>query len=105
MKNDSIFSSTFGYKLIYIFRINDAKHKGIVKIGDATIHYENNIQNLKDNCDILNESAKNRIDQYTKTAGISYELLYTTLAITNNGKAFRDYKVHELLKRSGKIFK
>ena len=101
MKNDSIFSSTFGYKLIYIFRINDAKHKGIVKIGDATIHYENNIQNLKDNCDILNESAKNRIDQYTKTAGISYELLYTTLAITNNGKAFRDYKVHELLKRSG----
>lgn len=101
MKNKDVFNSTFGYKLIYVFRINDNKHNGIVKIGDATIHYEEDIQDLQDNCDILNESAKNRIDQYTKTAGISYELLYTTLAVTNNGKAFRDYKVHELLKRSG----
>ena len=101
MKNDNAFNSTFGYKLIYVFRINDNKHNGVVKIGDATIHNEDDIQNLKDNSDILNESAKNRIDQYTKTAGISYELLYTTLAITNNGQAFRDYKVHELLKRSG----
>lgn len=101
MKTEDVFSSTFGYKLIYVFRINDNKHNGIVKIGDATIHYEEDMKDLKDNCDILNKSAKNRIDKYTKTAGISYELLYTTLAITNNGQAFRDYKVHELLKRSG----
>lgn len=101
MKSNDIFSSTFGYKLIYIFRINDNEHKGILKIGDATIHYEDDIHNLEDNCDILNNSAKKRIDQYTKTAGISYELLYTTLAITNDKKAFRDYKVHDLLRRSG----
>lgn len=101
MDNVNVFESTFGYKLIYVFRINDNAHKGIVKIGDATIHYENNIDELKDNCDILNQSAKKRIDQYTRTAGIHYELLYTTIAITSNGKAFRDYKVHDLLKRSG----
>lgn len=101
MDNVNVFESTFGYKLIYVFRINDNAHKGIVKIGDATIHYENNIDELKDNCDILNQSARKRIDQYTRTAGIHYELLYTTIAITNNGKAFRDYKVHDLLKRSG----
>lgn len=101
MDNVNAFESTFGYKLIYVFRINDNAHKGIVKIGDATIHYENNIDELKDNCDILNQSAKKRIDQYTRTAGIHYELLYTTIAITSNGKAFRDYKVHDLLKRSG----
>lgn len=101
MDNGNVFESTFGYKLIYVFRINDNDHKGIVKIGDATIHYENNVGELKDNCDILNQSARKRIDQYTRTAGIHYELLYTTIAITNNGKAFRDYKVHDLLKRSG----
>lgn len=101
MDNGNIFESTFGYKLIYVFRINDNDHKGIVKIGDATIHYANNVDELKDNCDILNQSARKRIDQYTRTAGIHYELLYTTIAVTYDGKAFRDYKVHDLLKRSG----
>lgn len=101
MINDNVFDSTFAYKLIYVFRINDKAHEGILKIGDASIHYEGNIQNLKDNCDELNDAAKKRINQYTRTAGIVYQLLYTTLAITNDGKAFRDYKVHEVLKRSG----
>lgn len=32
----SKFNSTFEYKLIYIFRINDKKHNGCLKIGDAT---------------------------------------------------------------------
>lgn len=101
MTNNDVFDSTFGYKLIYIFRINDNFHKGILKIGDATIHFEGDVNTLKDNCNELNESAKKRIDQYTKTAGITYQLLYTTLAVTNKGEAFRDYKVHDLLKRSG----
>lgn len=101
MTNNDVFDSTFGYKLIYIFRINDNFHKGILKIGDATIHFEGDVNTLKDNCNELNESAKRRIDQYTKTAGITYQLLYTTLAVTNKGEAFRDYKVHDLLKRSG----
>lgn len=101
MINDNVFDSTFAYKLIYVFRINDKAHEGILKIGDASIHYEGNIQNLKDNCDELNDAATKRINQYTRTAGIVYQLLYTTLAITNDGKAFRDYKVHKVLKRSG----
>ena len=32
------FESTFEYKLIYIFRVNDEKHSGCLKIGDATVH-------------------------------------------------------------------
>ena len=32
------FESTFEYKLIYVFRINDIVHDGLLKIGDATIH-------------------------------------------------------------------
>lgn len=38
----SKFNSTFEYKLIYIFRINDKKHNGCLKIGDATIHTDKN---------------------------------------------------------------
>ena len=64
------FKSTFEYKLIYIFRINDEAHKGCLKIGDATIRSEKLYIDLKPSCSELNQSAKNRIDSYTRTAGI-----------------------------------
>lgn len=105
------FSNTFEYKLIYIFRINDSFHKGALKIGDATIHTNLDYEELKENCHELNEAAKKRIDSYTSTAGIIYELLHTEIAVykVNNadskkyGKivAFRDYNVHDVLKRTG----
>ena len=31
------FEKTFEYKLIYVFRINDKAHEGLLKIGEATI--------------------------------------------------------------------
>ena len=102
----SEFKSTFGYKLIYIFRINDEQHKGLLKIGDATVHTDKSAAELFPNCKELNKAAKDRINEYTKTASIEYELLYTELAIKNisNGgmpKAFRDKAVHNVLLRSG----
>ena len=105
------FNSTFEYKLIYIFRINDNKHNGLLKIGDATIHTNKNYDELFNNCHDLNQAAKERIDSYTTTAGIVYELLHTEIAVfkdTNKNsnhygktRAFRDYDVHEVLMRSG----
>ena len=102
----SEFKSTFEYKLIYIFRINDEQHKGLLKIGDATVHTDKSAAELFPNCKELNKAAKDRINEYTKTASIEYELLYTELAIKNisNGgmpKAFRDRAVHNVLLRSG----
>ena len=100
----SKFNSTFEYKLIYIFRINDKKHNGCLKIGDATIHTDKNYSSFSPNCHELNHAARERIDSYTSTAGIVYELLYTEIALfAKDGKikAFRDYNVHEILKRSG----
>lgn len=101
------FKTTFGYKLIYIFRINDIAHKDLLKIGEATVYSERKPEELNPNCNILNVAAKNRINQYTTTAGISYDLLYTELAIrtvVKNGKniseAFSDHDVHNVLKRS-----
>lgn len=105
------FANTFEYKLIYVFRINDNDHIGYLKIGDATIHSNKNYVQLNPNSHDLNSAAKKRINSYTSTAGISYELLYTEIAVykDNNPKskkygqilAFRDYDVHAVLKRSG----
>ncbi|MBR2336656.1 MAG: Eco57I restriction-modification methylase domain-containing protein [Clostridia bacterium] len=102
MKNQ--FHSTFEYKLIYVFRINDENHKNLVKIGDATIHTDCSYDALVPNCKELNQAAKARINTYTSTAGIVYELLHTEIAIrVKNGqlKAFRDKAVHSVLIRSG----
>lgn len=105
MNNIMKFNSTFEYKLIYVFGINDGKHEGCVKIGDATIHTSKPYTDFSPNCHDLNYAARQRIDAYTSTAGISYELLHTEIAVYANSKgqlkAFRDYKVHEVLKRSG----
>lgn len=100
------FGSTFKRKLIYVFRINDEAHKGYLKIGDATLESEKSNDQLSPNCHELNYAARKRIDSYTSTAGISYDLLYTELAIykdknSNKLKAFRDYKIHSVLSRSG----
>lgn len=102
------FKSTFEYKLIYIFRINDDAHKGLLKIGDATVHTNKSETDLFPNCKELNAAAKARIDSYTKTASIAYELLHTELAVytvskkgVTTVKAFRDKDVHRVLLRSG----
>ena len=89
-------------KLIYVFRIQDAAHSGCVKIGEATFD-DGNIT-LPPNCSELNKAAKARINQYTQTAGISYQLLHTEIAIfTKDGKicGMNDKEVHEVLLRSG----
>lgn len=98
------FTSTFAYRLIYIFRINDKAHNGVLKIGSATVHTDLPVATLTPNCRELNQAAKKRINDYTSTAGIVYDLLHTELAIYKDEgrvKAFLDKKVHDVLLRSG----
>lgn len=103
------FTSSLKLKLIYVFRINDDAHKGCLKIGEATADTED-IWGLEPNSKVLNKAAKKRIDQYTQTAGIAYDLLYTEVAVyAQKGviKSFSDSEVHKVLLRSGiprKIF-
>ncbi|MCI7698680.1 MAG: Eco57I restriction-modification methylase domain-containing protein [Akkermansia sp.] len=55
-------------------------------------------------CHLLNEAARRRIDQYTRTAGVEYELLYTESALfsKDDGVACcRDKDVHAVLLHSG----
>lgn len=105
------FQGSLEYKLIYIFRINDNLHYGYLKIGDATIKTDKDYTELRPSSSELNIAARARIDEYTSTAGIKYDLLYTEVAVYKNGNpkskkygltlAFRDYDVHNVLIRSG----
>ena len=102
------FKNTFNYKVIYIFTINDDIHKGLVKIGDATLQTKSTVDILTPNCKELNQAALKRIKSYTNTAGITPILLHTELAIKEeinkegfiSLKAFRDYEVHKVLENS-----
>lgn len=101
MNNNFDFVNTYSFKLIYIFKIDDELHKGILKIGEATLNTDKNAEELLDNCNELNNAARNRIRQYTNTIGVQEDLLYTTLAINNNNKTFKDKDVHKVLSNSG----
>ena len=95
--------STLKAKLIYIFTIEDAAHRGCVKIGEATLEEATNLT-LPPNCKELNQAARKRIDQYTKTAGIDYTLRHTELTVSIHGgtiTTFNDKEVHNVLLRSG----
>lgn len=97
------FTTALKLKLIYVFRINDEAHRGCLKIGETTSDSDN-IFGLEPNSSILNKAAKKRIDQYTQTAGIAYDLLYTEVSIyieKSIFKAFSDSEVHNVLIRSG----
>lgn len=97
------FTSSLKLKLIYVFRINDDAHRGCLKIGEATSDNEN-IWGLEPNSKPLNAAAKKRINSYTQTAGIAYELLHTEVAIhAKRGviNSFSDHEVHHVLTRSG----
>lgn len=96
------FTSSLKLKLIYVFRINDTAHRGCLKIGETTCEDEN-VFGLSPNNKALNEAARKRINQYTQTAGIAYDLLYTELTIYNRGglRSFNDKEVHNVLERSG----
>ena len=97
------FASSLKSKLIYVFAINDEWHKDCVKIGEATLSDDDG-SNLLGNSEALQQAAHKRIQQYTKTAGIAYQLLYTEIAIfMRSGMifTFNDKQVHYVLERSG----
>ena len=102
------FESSFRYRLIYVFRINDENHRDMVKIGEATLKTDkDDCTKIVPNSSELNKAAKERINQYTQTAGVQYDLLYTEIAVKKEGApgkekltAFSDHDVHNVLKRS-----
>ena len=98
------FDQTHSYKLIYVFSMPYDTHKGLLKVGEATLTTDIMPNNLVPNCRDLNQAAKKRIDSYTKTASMSYKLEYTELAIKQDSGytfLFKDKDVHSVLMNSG----
>lgn len=98
------FDQTHSYKLIYVFSMPYETHKGLLKVGEATLTTDIMPNNLVPNCHDLNQAAKKRIDSYTKTASMSYKLEYTELAIKQDSGytfPFKDKDVHSVLMNSG----
>ncbi len=108
-ENKTAFKSAFDYKVIYAFTVDDDKHRGLIKIGDATLHSDEGTDKLPPNCRALNQAALSRIKEYTNTVGVTPKLLHTELAVKTvkdkDGsmtlKAFRDHDVHRVLENSG----
>lgn len=103
---DYKYENPYSYKLIYVFRIENETHKNLLKVGETTIKTHLPIDHLSPNSKSLNKEAHKRIKQYTTTAGISYKLLHTELAIKTSKNSFkiegfRDYDVHKVLVNSG----
>ena len=106
---DQIYAGTAQYNLIYIFAIHDKDHEGFLKIGLTSFSSSSSYRQLPPNCDELNQYAHQRIREYTRTALVNYELLYTELARkqvrladgTIESASFNDHDVHEVLYRSG----
>lgn len=106
---DNNFKNAFEYKVIYVFTIEDDAHKGLVKIGDATLHTDLPLDRLTPNSKLLNQAAFKRIKAYTNTAGLTPKLLHSEVAVrtVKNGEdsikieAFRDHNIHEVLRNSG----
>jgi superfamily II DNA or RNA helicase len=97
------FESSLKAKLIYVFAINDEAHKDCLKIGETTLD-EDNGEEISANCELLQKAAHKRIRQYTKTAGIAYQLLHTEDTIYRRSgmiMTFNDKQVHKVLERSG----
>ncbi len=97
---DISFASPLNSRLIYVFRINDEAHRGCLKIGMATIHNAT-AADLKPDSPALNRAAEERIRQYTQTAAVPFELLYTAPALRSDGSTFEDHDVHSVILRSG----
>ena len=98
MKN---FYEVFQYRLIYVYAIPDAAHRGLLKIGETTISTDLPVKKLAPNSSELNAAANKRIKKSTNTPGIAFKLMHTELAVTDSGKAFGDRAVHLVLKNSG----
>ncbi len=96
------FESSLKSKIIYVFAIGDERHRDCLKIGETTMNDDGD--DFINNAESRQQAAHRRIRQYTRTAGIAYQLLHTESCIfARSGMimTFNDKQVQKVLERSG----
>ena len=98
------FEQTLAYKLIYVFSMPYDDHKGLLKVGEATLKSNKQPNDILPNSRDLNQAAHARIKQEVGTVSVRYTLLHTELAVRTVGNylaAFSDKDVQKVLMNSG----
>lgn len=98
------FEQTLAYKLIYVFSMPYDDHKGLLKVGEATLKSNKQPNDILPNSRDLNQAAHARIKQEVGTVSVRYTLLHTELAVRTGGNylaAFSDKDVQKVLMNSG----
>lgn len=98
------FEQTLAYKLIYVFSMPYDDHKGLLKVGEATLKSNKQPNDILPNSRDLNQAAHARIKQEVGTASVRYTLLHTELAVRTVGNylaAFSDKDIQKVLMNSG----
>lgn len=101
-RNDN--SEVRKYTIIYVYKINDVSHNGLLKIGKTSFSSADiNVDptTLGEENPYLYSVAKKRVDQQNQTAGNNYTIVYWTLGVKDNGQDFDDNDVDRLLQRNG----
>lgn len=94
------------YKLIYCAVIDDEKHAGMIKVGDAEFVPTKPLDQYVPNESALEKAALARIKGWSGTAAAGARLLYCETLIrynekTQNNETYRDKEVHKVLIQAG----
>ena len=94
------------YKLVYCARIDDDRHKGMLKVGDTEFTPTKQLSLYAPNDPVLQSEAESRIRSWSGTAAAGAELVYCEALIrynndTQNNETYRDNEVHAVLQQAG----
>lgn len=94
------------YKVLYCAVINDEKHKGMFKVGDADFVATKPLHTYIPNEDALKNASEERIKEWSGISAAGAELLYCEALVrynekTENYETYRDYEVHTVLQHAG----
>lgn len=94
------FDSALSTNIIYLYTLDDAAHKGCVKVGKASIAKPDPTS------EEIKAAAEARINQQLGTAGLRAKTIYAEEAKRTDSDgvthSFTDHDVHDVLLRSGK---